>query len=71
MYRGWTKAQASCLVLICHVQESNYGPHIFFLLCQAISQMLRTIAFLLPQAIAFHVVSAAWAPFPGLRYIPK
>lgn len=45
-------------------------PHIF-LLCQAISQMLRTIAFLLPQAVAYHVVSAAGAPFPGLKHIAK
>lgn len=49
-YRRWSDAGASCLLLIYPIWESNSRPHIFFsLLCQAISQMLRTMAFLLPK----------------------
>lgn len=48
--RCGSDAGASCLPLIYHIQESNYRCHIFLsLLCQAISRILRTMAFLLPK----------------------
>lgn len=64
--RSCAEAGASCLLLIYHIWESNYRPHIFLsVLCKAISRMLRTMALLFPKNDTYHLSNAAEARSPG------
>lgn len=66
MWQSWTQAGASCLLLIYHIWKAITDPTYFFsILCQAISQMLRTTAFLFPKDDAYHWSKAAEAYSPA------